>query len=143
MESIFYEQQRDKDVKLHVFEGLSSKTPIHFHRNLEILYVTEGEMVSTVGDERFTAKADEIVFVHNYYVHSFYPKSDYKKYVMIVSADYATDIDKILSASSLPSHLKDAEFNREKILPLLQKLSLEELELTYLILRSQVVPSYL
>lgn len=127
MDSIFYEQQRDKDVKLTIFKGNSSKTPMHFHRNLEILYVTEGKMISTVGDERFVAGKDEIVFVHNYFVHSFYPDTDYKKYVMIVSADYAADIDKILSKSSLSPHLSDTEFNRDKIQPLLKKLCDEEM----------------
>ena len=127
MDNVFYEQYRDRDVELLVFEGKSSKTPIHFHRNLEILYVTDGEMLSTVGDERFVAGKDEIVFVHNYYVHSFYPETDYKKYVMIVSADYAADIDKILSKSSLSPHLSDTEFNREKICPILKKLCDEEM----------------
>ena len=83
-------------------------------------------VTSSIRSEGKSTTSVNLSFVHNYYVHSFYPKSDYKKYVMIVSADYATDIDKILSASSLPSHLKDAEFNREKILPLLKKLSLED-----------------
>ena len=127
MENIFYEQNIDRDVNLHVWEAESYKTSMHFHRNLEILYVLEGEMLSTVGDERFVAGADEIVFVHNYFVHSFYPQTDYKKYVMIVSADYAADVDKILSNSSLPARLSDTSFNREKIRPLLQKLCDEEM----------------
>lgn len=127
MDSVFYEQNRDKEVNLHVFEGCNSNTPMHFHRNLEILYVTDGKMISTVGDEKLVAAEDEIVFVHNYYVHSFYPELDYKKYVMIVNANYATDIDKILSKSSLPSHLADTTFNREKIRPLLYKLCNEEM----------------
>ena len=127
MESIFYELNRDKEVKLYVSEGHNNKTQMHFHRNLEMLYVTDGGMLSTVGEEKFVANADEIVFVHNYYVHSFYPVSDYKKYILIVSADYASDIDKILSKSSLPTCLSDTAFNREKIRPLLKKLHDEDM----------------
>ena len=127
MESVFYELNRDKDVKLYVTEGHNNNTMMHFHRNLEMLYVADGGMLSTVGEEKFVASADEIVFVHNYYVHSFYPSPEYKKYIMIVSADYATDIDKILSKSSLPPRLSDTEFNREKVRPLLEKLCDEDM----------------
>ena len=128
MENIVYEYWRDKSTEMSVFIGESNESPRHFHRNLEILYVTSGEIDTTVGDEHFIAGEDEIIFVHSYYVHSFMPKTDYKKYVMIVAANYGNDVDKILKASTLESRLSDKEFNRKYIKPIFKKM-LEEADI--------------
>lgn len=127
MENIIYEYWRDKSTEMSVFKVESTESPRHFHRNLEILYVTSGAIDTTVGEERFTAGEDEIIFVHSYYVHSFIPKDEYEKYVMIVSANYGNDADKILKAATLEPILSDKEFNREYIKPLFEKM-LEESE---------------
>ena len=72
------------------------------------------------------AKKDEIIFVHKYYVHSFEPKTEYNKYVLIISANYAEDIDKILKNETLSPKLSDTEYNRTVIKPILDKLYSEK-----------------
>lgn len=122
MENLIYEYKHDKSTHLHFFQGLSSKAPRHFHRSIEILYVTQGEVGTTVDDESFVAVRDEIIFVHRYYVHSFMPKTEYKKYVLIIPARYEGDVDKVLKSSTLPPKLEDKEFNRREILPYFERL---------------------
>ena len=122
MENIFYEYIHDKSKVMRVFQGVNTETPKHFHRTVEILYVLEGEIYTTVGDEEFVAQRDEIIFVHNYYIHSFMPKTPYKKYVLIITSNYENDIDKLLKHSTPSSHLSDVEFNRRELLPIFEKL---------------------
>ncbi|MBE6644957.1 MAG: AraC family transcriptional regulator [Ruminococcaceae bacterium] len=122
MENIFYEYHRDKSTKMAIFYGKSNIADRHFHRNLEIIYVLEGEIEATVGDESFVAAADEIIFVHNYYVHSFKPKTEYNKYVIIIPAEYCDDVDEMLKASTIPSLCSDREFNRGDLKPIFDKM---------------------
>ena len=117
MENLVYEYNRDKGTHLHVFPGNNNTSYRHFHRSIEILYVTSGEVMTTVGDESFVTEPDEIIFVHRYYIHSFRPKTQYKKYILIIPAKYEGDIDKVLKSSTLPPKLGDKEFNKREILP--------------------------
>ncbi len=121
MEDIFYEYNRDRDLNMHISMGNSNNSKLHFHRSLEILYLISGYMKCTVGDEEFIVGPDEIVFVHNYYVHAFFPFEEYKKVFLIVPSDYGNDLYKTLKKSTLPSRLDDVEFNRA-LLPLFKKL---------------------
>ncbi len=138
MKNIFYEYHHDKAQKMVVSKGNSSVANPHFHRATEILYVLKGEVDSTVGDAHFVAKADEIIFVHNYDIHSFMPKTEYKKYFMIITPNYEDDIDKIFTSSTLPRLLADREYNREKILPIFKKLYNEKEALSPLVKKGYV-----
>lgn len=112
MDDIFYEYFHDKDTNMTISRGESNRVGKHFHRSIEILYLLSGEMRTVVGDNEFVATPDDIIFVHNYYVHSFFPKKDYKKYFIVVPADYSSDVDKILRSSTLPAHMTDKKFNK-------------------------------
>ncbi len=125
MENIIYEYFHDKSAKMYIKRGKNNKALRHFHRNLEILYVTAGEIEAVVGDESFVATENDIIFVHNYYVHSFEPKTEYKKYIVVIPADFSDDADKILKSSTIPPHLSDKEFNKTHLKPIFDKMILE------------------
>ncbi len=120
--NVVYEYFHDKNDKLQINKGESTVTKTHFHRNLEILYMFDGEMHCEVGDDVFEATADDIIFVHNYYHHAFTPVSRYEKLFLIVPFNYENDFDGILQHSSLPSHLCDKEFNRELLRPIFSRM---------------------
>ena len=122
MENIIYEYTHDKSTKMKIFLGVNSNSPRHFHRCIEILYVIEGEIETTIGNDSFVAGCDDIIFVHNYYVHSFAPKNKYKKYVLIIPSSFVGDVDKIFKTQTLPPLLRDKAFNKEFIRPYFEKL---------------------
>lgn len=121
MENIYYEYNHDRDPNFSIHRGHNNNAGKHFHKSIEILYLLSGEMQTTVGDKTFVAEKDDIIFVHNYYVHAFAPKKNYKKYYIILPANYCNDVDKILRNSTLPAHLNDKAFNRS-LLPIIHKL---------------------
>ena len=119
MENLLYEYFRDKDEKIIISRSSSLAVQPHFHRNLEVLYIIEGEVDTRVGDERFVATPGDIIFVHNYSVHSFV--NQHLKYFLILPPYYAGDIDKKLEKITLPPLLSDKEFNRT-LMPIFTKI---------------------
>ena len=116
-----YEAARDKDRNLHYFFGRNSNTPPHFHRCIEILYITDGSLRGQVEDESFSAEKDDIIFVRRCAIHSLSPADAYSNYVLVVQSAYADDFSSALEKETLPPLLSDKDFNR-KLLPYFQKL---------------------
>ena len=110
MKNPIYEYFRDKDEKVMTSYGKAGKVPLHFHRNLELHYITSDNTRISVGNATFTADRDDIVFVNNYTPHSL--ENDHEKYFIIIPPSYSSDLDKSLSKKTLPPHLADKEFNR-------------------------------
>ena len=119
MENLLYEYFRDKDEKITISRSSAMAVQPHFHRNVEVLYILSGSVSTKVGDEQFTAEEGDIIFVHNYSVHSF--NNVHTKYFLILPPYYAQDIDKKLSKSTLPPYLSDKEFNKT-LLPIFEKI---------------------
>lgn len=122
MSNIYYQYDHDKDNILKVELGINSLCPLHFHRSIEILYVLEGAMETQVGNEKYLAKPDDIIFVHNYYHHSFTPMPEYRKLFLVIPYNYANEFEETLKNYTLFPLLSDKEFNRENILPIYKKL---------------------
>lgn len=110
---ITYEYFHDRDTSLTAAFGVNNTPLPHFHRSIEILYIIDGKMRCEVEDETFVAEADDIVFVHNYAVHSFEPVGSYRKYFLVVPMNYADDVEKFFKSNTLPAHLTDKTFNRK------------------------------
>jgi AraC-like DNA-binding protein len=138
MENIYYEYCRDTELDMPVFEGKSSNAHRHFHRAIEILYVEDGEVECCVGDESFIAEPDTIIFVHNYYIHSFKPKTEYKKLVFIVTPNFESDFNKMLKSHTLGANLTDKEFNRREIRPFFEKLYNDQAEMPRLVKKGYI-----
>lgn len=115
MGNIYYQYDHDKDNILKVELGISSLCPLHFHRSIEILYVLEGAMETQVGNEKYLAKPDDIIFVHNYYHHAFTPMPEYRKLFLVIPYNYANEFEETLKNYTLSPLLSDKEFNRENI----------------------------
>lgn len=110
--SPYYEAQHDRADKVEFFRGSNSYTPLHFHRCIEILYITSGKVECTVGDENFLCEKDHIVFVHKCGAHELHPSPAYKDYVLIIGPRYSDDFKTIFQTETLPAHLSDTKFNR-------------------------------
>ena len=113
-----YESIHDKSNEFKIFLSQDDDTPPHFHRCIEILYITEGQTRGEVDGEPFYAEKDDIVFVRRCAVHEIAPAPAYKNYVLIVKSAYADDFSPALEKETLPPLLSDKEFNRS-LLPVL------------------------
>ena len=112
MQGATYENVRDKDKELFFRISKSVNCPKHFHRNFELLFILDGECKVCVNEKEFVAKKDEIIFVSNYYTHSYTASDNIKKYVLIIPDNMNADFVNKFKNYTLPSHLADHEFNR-------------------------------
>lgn len=122
MENITYEYFHDRDTHLHVSFGKSNNVKSHFHRSVEILYLVNGLMWTSVDDFEFTAKPNDIVFVHGYAKHSFVPSTPYEKYVLVIPSNYSNDFNAMLQSNTLDAVLSDREYNERVLKPVFAKL---------------------
>ena len=107
-----YELQHDKADRVEFFRSRNANTPAHFHRCIEILYVTEGAVACEASGTRFQGGADDIIFVHKCGVHALVPAPSYLNFVLIIGPRYSDDFAGIFQTETLPAHLSDKEFNR-------------------------------
>ena len=60
----------------------------HFHKNLELLYVIEGEVICTVNDKNYRLTAGEFGLCLPYDIHSYKPQKNTKYWVLVFSSDF-------------------------------------------------------
>ena len=73
--SFFYEPQHDRTDAIEFFPGAGHTMP-HFHRCIEILYITDGSIDCEIGGAKFFAEKDDIVFTPKCAVHELIPAPD-------------------------------------------------------------------
>ncbi len=113
MENVMYEANRDMDQLLYVGISENLTCQKHFHRNFELLYILDGSMSVTVNNSSFEAKADDIVFVSNFYTHEYQVQDHCEKYCMVVPFNISADYMSRFKKKTLPSLLTDHKFNRK------------------------------
>ena len=138
MENFNYEYSHDSDRKLFLELAHSFNTKPHFHRSTELLYVLSGNMLANINAESTLLSSDDIVFVHGYAKHSFLPKEDYDKFVLIVPSNYADDFDNLTQNQTLQPILSDKEFNKNNILPLIKKMFDERETMPHLVQKGYI-----
>lgn len=124
-QAAFYESVHDKEQPVRFFRGENGITLPHFHRCIEMLYITEGRVLGVVDGERFYAEKDDVIFARRCAVHELTPSPAYKDYVLIIKAQYEDDFAPLLEKETLPPLLSDKAFNRT-LLPLFLELENKE-----------------
>lgn len=119
--SAVYQAFHDKEKDLRFFAGDNGNPSPHFHRCIEILYITEGKLLGEVDGQSFYAEKDDIIFVRPCGIHSLTPYPAYKNHVLIIKSAYADDFASVLEKETLPPLLSDKKYNRT-ILPDLKRL---------------------
>lgn len=123
MEKINYEIFRDGSNSPYFKEVENNECWLHFHRNMEMLYVVEGEMKGTISGKDYAFSADDIVFIPNYYSHTFSTPEYSKVIILVIPYDIANDFQDLFKNSQFAHKLGDKVFNRSvlDILKLMQK----------------------
>lgn len=133
----YYEAFHDKESSSRFFYSENADTPSHFHRCIEILYITEGRARCAVDGEPFDAGKDDIVFVRRCAVHEIAPAPAYGNFVLIVKAAYADDFGSALEKETLPPLLNDRPFNRT-LLPLLLRMQRAVQKPSFLVMKGYI-----
>lgn len=122
-ENAYYELIQDSKQDFDIIFDLEATSyPSHFHKKPEITYLTEGCCKSVINQTEFFAEKDDILYVPEYYPHSYETTEDAHRLVVVPVPEFKTDVDNLLSNKTFPCLLDDKEYNRTKILPLLQEI---------------------
>ena len=121
MKNIIYESHHDKTKDLVLSYSKNANIAPHFHRSFEIIYMINGKMETVIGNDKFIATKDDIVFVNKYYSHSYKVIGSYEKYVIIIPPRMCNDFDDIFNSGTLPAFLNDKDFNKS-LLPIIASL---------------------
>lgn len=120
MNKAFYETSQDIQVDDAISIQGATVYPSHFHYKNEITYVEEGFVRSVINGKEYFAEKNEILFVPEYYPHSYETSPDAKRIVFLPTNNLKGDFAKI-TAKTFTCLLTDKMFNQEKILPVLRE----------------------
>jgi YesN/AraC family two-component response regulator len=118
----FYELSQDLKNSCTITADGPIWYPSHFHKKVELTYVKRGEVTSCIAGEIFVAKQDEILFIPDYYPHSYSCTEDAQRIVVLPPSTYYTDVSNVLKNHTFQSLLNDVEFNKTIILPILEQM---------------------
>lgn len=126
----YYELSRDLINNSVISDDSPLSYPSHFHKKVELNYVLEGEVTSRIATETYVAGKDDILFVPEYYPHNYDSTEDAKRIVVLPPSTYFTDVSNVMHNLTFMPLLNNKEFNRNIILPVLEKLMRIQNEVT-------------
>ena len=115
----FYELLQDSRNYNTVNEDGPICYPSHFHKKVELTYVKRGTVTSRVAGQEFTVREGEILFVPEYYPHSYDCSEDARRIIVLPPSLYYTDVSNVMQKRTFKRVLTNKKFNEEKILPIL------------------------
>lgn len=102
MQPIF-EIQREKSNVIDIFERNNDSVCPHFHSNIELCYVLEGEMSITINGNTKKLCADELSIALSYDIHTYNTENTSKSIVLIVPVEYIKSFISISKGKNLTS----------------------------------------
>lgn len=76
--------QREKQNLLYYEECIDDSCPITFHSQIELIFVDEGEMMTTVGNHQKLLKAGEMAVALSFDAHAYYTPKSSRDAVLII-----------------------------------------------------------
>lgn len=107
-----YEAYRDLSNKTLISENLNNEYPKHFHRNLEMIYVKNGEMNAVVNGNEYVIGKNEIVFVPSFYMHEFSTSKFSDTIVFLIPYEMTSDFSSFFADKTLSEKLDDHDYNK-------------------------------
>ena len=87
MSEIYYEVMRDYTTTVHYNVGVNNSI-YHFHQQLELLYVEQGEVEVTINDKKQTITKGQLVIADSFYNHQFLHKENSISHCLIIPVQY-------------------------------------------------------
>ncbi len=100
MSEIYYEVMRDYTTTVHYNVGVNNSI-YHFHQQLELLYVEQGEVEVTINDKKQTITKGQLVIADSFYNHQFIHNENAISHCLIIPVQYLKKYATILSNQSL------------------------------------------
>ena len=97
---------------IHPDVKFTIKAAPHFHRNIELLFITEGEQNVVVDGNNYHLKAGDILFVNSYEPHS-YDDCEAEAYVLVLSFTFFEPFVWFHGKEVFPQLMDDKEKNKE------------------------------
>lgn len=99
----FFEVDREKNNEINIMESLNNKTSPHFHSNIEIVYVLEGEITITINGNTATLKKGDVSAAINYDVHAYYTEKFSKTLILIFPCELVNSFMSLSSGKTFGS----------------------------------------
>ena len=107
-----YEPQSDKNNYVLIFPFTNAEVVPHFHKAMEFVYCTEGQMEVFINGEKHLIEKDEIYAAPSYSIHA-HKKAGQNSYLVFVFAhNYYHDFETSFPGKAFPLVLKDKEKNK-------------------------------
>lgn len=110
----FYESSHDTEKNITAEYNIHKNNHImpHFHRCVEIIYVTKGIVNCVIDGESFTASEGDIIFTKRCGIHELTYTSSTRTILLVITPKYSNDFDLIFQSKTIPAHLSDKNFNK-------------------------------
>ena len=83
----YFESQRDTDSLFHIERKVNDRCPAHFHSNIELLYVLEGEIEVAVNQHRQRLPAGSLSAANSFDVHAYHTGRSSRTLFLIIPAE--------------------------------------------------------
>ena len=83
----YFESLRDYDTLFHIERKQNDTCPAHFHSNIELLYVLDGEIDVTVGGQTRRLPAGALAVSNSFDVHAYHTPAASQTIFLIIPAD--------------------------------------------------------
>ncbi len=119
---MFYEPKRDIERKVSLNEYKNVSAMLHFHKSIELIYVLEGTLTVTAGNNTTTINKHHIAFIPSYFSHSVKNLGETLSYTLIIPENY---LQSALLTDLNYFFLDDKEFNKQ-LLNIFEKIQSEQ-----------------
>lgn len=110
----YFELFRDKSFELHISTSENNNFLPHYHSNIEIIYVIEGEIVVTISGQSRRLKAGDIAVSNSYDTHSYVTPEHSVIKVLIIPLELAGSFSRMSEGQTFASpFLCDPSFSSD------------------------------
>ena len=85
----YYEKKRQENPIILVQKNKHNSFPLHFHNNIEVYILKQGERTVYLNGKTFTMKSGSVAFFDSYDIHGYDCANDFNEdYVVIIPFSY-------------------------------------------------------
>ena len=118
----FFEIDREINNEFYISENNNDMTLPHFHSNIEMVYVLEGEITVTISGETKVLKAGDVSIAANYAIHAYQTEKESKTIVLVLPLSIVKSFSTILETATFLSPFLHSSPCSSEILQCIKKI---------------------